>query len=296
MQPVQADTDRLIRPHQPRPATATVISISVSISTKTSRRSRLQSRRMHAEPAAASRSRTASVSSTSSSSALPTFEALAPPRAPTTVDNEETRLTIPGLEADVKLKVDAGPGCGGIAWPAGEVLSKYIAYRNEQSGFLKGRKVVELGSGTGLVGIVAGMLESTAEVWVSDQAVLLDLMQANVDLNLHPMGQNNVHVAEYNWGEAAPPSIPIEDIDLVLAADCVYFEPAFPLLVTTLCDLSSSKEVEILFCWKKRRKADKRFFQMLKKHFAMEDIVDDRPGEREKYIRESVSLIRLRRR
>ena len=76
---------------------------------------------MHAEPAAASRSRTASVSSTSSSAALPTFEALAPTRAPTTVNNEETRLVIPGLETDVKLKVDAGPGCGGIAWPAGEV-------------------------------------------------------------------------------------------------------------------------------------------------------------------------------
>lgn len=40
---------------------------------------------------------------------------------------------------------------------------------------------------------------------------------------------------------------------MILAADCVYFEPAFPLLVQTLSDLSDSR-TEILFCYKKRRK------------------------------------------
>jgi hypothetical protein len=33
-----------------------------------------------------------------------------------------------------------------------------------------------------------------------------------------------VHVAEYNWGEEVPSDIPIDEIDMVLAADCVYFE------------------------------------------------------------------------
>lgn len=67
------------------------------------------------------RSRSSSVSTTSSSVALPTFEALAPPRAPTTTVSEETVLEIPFLNQDVKLKVDAGPGCGGITWPSGIV-------------------------------------------------------------------------------------------------------------------------------------------------------------------------------
>lgn len=32
-------------------------------------------------------------------------------------------------------------------------------------------------------------------------------------------------------------------------------QPAFPLLVQTLCDLAPvGKDIEILFCWKKRRK------------------------------------------
>jgi len=70
---------------------------------------------------AGARSRSSSVSTTSSTAALPTFESLAPIRPPTTIVAEETVLEIPYLEKDVKLKVDAGPGCGGIAWPAGIV-------------------------------------------------------------------------------------------------------------------------------------------------------------------------------
>ena len=70
---------------------------------------------------AGARSRSSSVSTTSSSAALPTFEALAPLRLPTTIIAEETVLAIPFLDKEVRLKVDAGPGCGGIAWPSGVV-------------------------------------------------------------------------------------------------------------------------------------------------------------------------------
>ena len=55
-------------------------------------------------------------------------------------------------------------------------------------------------------------------------------------------------------GEALPESLPSHP-DLVLAADCVYFEPAFPLLAKTLSQLViDSAKTEALFCYKKRRK------------------------------------------
>ena len=49
-----------------------------------------------------------------------------------------------------------------------QVLSAYIARR----GSLKGRNILELGSGTGLVGLVAGALG--ARVWITDQAFVLN--------------------------------------------------------------------------------------------------------------------------
>jgi len=79
-------------------------------------------------------------------------------------------------------------------------------------------------------------------------------------------------------GTPLPASIPTEP-DLILAADCVYFEPAFPLLVKTLSALARSPKTEILFCYKKRRKADKRFFALLKKEFVWRIVDDSRHKE-----------------
>ncbi|TFK86434.1 hypothetical protein K466DRAFT_550388 [Polyporus arcularius HHB13444] len=210
------------------------------------------------------------------------------PVQPPSIRNQTVELifhavtdTIP-TPITIKLSVDASPGCGGIAWPAGEVLGSYIARKGSES--LRGKNVLELGSGTGLVGLVAGALG--AHVCITDQAPLLGIMKQNVSLN-HLA--RHVTVAELNWGEPIPADIPRPD--LILAADCVYFEPAFPLLVQTLADLVSDRSTEVLFCYKKRRKADRRFFALLKKEFTWEEVADD--PEREVYSREAITLLHL---
>ncbi|KJA24587.1 hypothetical protein HYPSUDRAFT_136012 [Hypholoma sublateritium FD-334 SS-4] len=182
----------------------------------------------------------------------------------------------------VSLNVDASPGCGGLAWPAGQILASYLVQKGPE--YVKNRNVLELGSGTGLVGIAVGQFPS-AKVWITDQAPLLSIMNRNVSLNNL---QGRVAVAELNWGAQIPIDIPQPDI--VLAADCVYFEPAFPLLVQTLNDLASPS-TEILFCYKKRRHADKRFFGMLKKKFMWKEVMDD--PNRKIYNREAITLVQL---
>jgi len=104
---------------------------------------------------------------------------------------------------------------------------------------------------------------------------------------------DKVHVMELNWGDPLPKDL--QRFDMLLAADCVYFEPAFPLLVDTLCQLADREDIspEIIFCYKKRRKADKRFFALLKKHFTWSDVTDD--PKQEKYSRDAISLFRLAR-
>jgi hypothetical protein len=39
--------------------------------------------------------------------------------------------------------------------------------------------------------------------------------------------------------------------------------------------------------------ADAHFFKMLSKHFSATPVTDDRPGEKEKYERQGVKLLRL---
>ncbi|KAJ3758049.1 putative methyltransferase-domain-containing protein [Lentinula raphanica] len=182
----------------------------------------------------------------------------------------------------INLQVDASPGCGGIVWPAGQILSNYLI--KQGSDFMQGKHVVELGSGTGLVGLIAAKL-GAGRVWITDQASLLDIMQQNLSLNRL---QCNCEVAELNWGTSIPTAMSSPDV--ILAADCVYFEPAFPLLVRTLDSLATDK-TQVFFCYKKRRKADKRFFGMLKKKFTWHEVMDD--PNRDLYNRESITLIKL---
>jgi len=150
--------------------------------------------------------------------------------------------------------------------------------------YFRGKTIIELGSGTGLVGLVVGTFRN-ADVWITDQAPLLEIMKHNVTLN-HL--EATVKVAELNWGTSPPTNI--SRPNFILAADCVYFEPAFPLLVATMDDLSD-QTTEILFCYKKRRKADKRFFSFLRKKFTWKEVTDD--SNLHTYNREAITLIRL---
>ena len=100
---------------------------------------------------------------------------------------------------------------------------------------------------------------------------MLALMRKNIALNHLDA---NVNAVVYDWGTPIPKAIsqifetvkPQWHPDIILAADCVYFEPAFPLLLQTLADLVGPETV-CYFCLKKRRKADWRFIKQMQKQF-----------------------------
>ena len=117
-------------------------------------------------------------------------------------------------------------------------------------------------------------------LFVTDQAQLLPLIQQNIALNTLP--SSLVSGSVLNWGEPVPAYVPCPP-DIILAADCVYFEPAFPLLIDAMHKLLGSETV-CYFCQKKRRKADMRFMKECKKHFFVQECADD--TEIEKWRRE----------
>lgn len=86
---------------------------------------------------------------------------------------------------------------------------------------------------------------------------LVPLMEKNIALNNL---EDTVFAKSLPWGEELP-AFAKEDVDVVLAADCVYLEKAFPLLEKTLIDLAN-KDTLILMAYRKRRKADLKFFRV----------------------------------
>jgi predicted nicotinamide N-methyase len=147
---------------------------------------------------------------------------------------------------------------------------------------------VELGAGGGLVGLaVARGCEVGMPIHITDQIPMFELMKDNIALN--NLG-SAVVASILDWGEPVPSHIPSKP-DIILAADCVYFEPAFPLLIATLHDLLGPNSV-CYFCYKRRRRADLRFMKMAKKAFDVQEIRDDPNAA--SYSRESLYLYTIR--
>lgn len=60
-------------------------------------------------------------SSVASDDFLGAYSEDAVPIRPSTTPQSEIQIPVEGLDEPLKLAVDAGPGCGGITWPSGEV-------------------------------------------------------------------------------------------------------------------------------------------------------------------------------
>lgn len=175
---------------------------------------------------------------------------------------------------------------------------------------LKGKVAIELGAGTGLVGIVAALLGeyqpfitkkgdgnwktvflvvncvfkseyflscSTclgAKVTITDREPALDFLSANVKANLPPDSQGSVTVSELTWGQGLE-LYPAGSFDLVLGADIVYLEDTFVPLLQTMEHLCSDATVVLLAC-KIRYERDTNFLSMLKQKFSVEEVYYDK--------------------
>lgn len=143
---------------------------------------------------------------------------------------------------------------------------------------------------------VARGCDTTKPILITDQLPMFPLMQKNIVLNRL---SSKVCAVVYDWGTPAPDIIPqlLEakepqwHPDVILAADCVYFEPAFPLLLQTLTDLLGPETV-CYFCFRKRRKADWRFIKQMQKRFNAKSVSY---RGREEDQRESIYLFEVRR-
>ncbi|KAK1809272.1 Protein-lysine N-methyltransferase efm6, partial [Friedmanniomyces endolithicus] len=199
-------------------------------------------------------------------------------QSPTHKQASITRTDFDGLlQEPLLLSEDLAKGNGGQAWPAGHVLARYLLRR--KLGDLRDASMLAVA-----VGCRTTTGTSMQVIHITDQQPMLALMRGNILLNSL---EDRVEASVYAWGAGnRPASIPACP-DVVLAADCVYFEPAFPLLLQTLEELIGPETV-CYFCFKRRRRADMQFLKAAKKGFVVVDVEDD--PERERYGRENIFL------
>ncbi|XP_052182578.1 uncharacterized protein LOC127795140 isoform X2 [Diospyros lotus] len=134
---------------------------------------------------------------------------------------------------------------GAVVWDSGVVLGKFLEHAVESgTTILQGKKVVELGSGCGLVGSIAALLG--AEVILTDLPDRLRLLKKNIETNLYGDVRGSAVVSELIWGEE-PDAQLIEPLpNYVLGSDVIYSEEAVMDLLATLLELCGNQTTIIL--------------------------------------------------
>ncbi|NXJ59732.1 MT21A methyltransferase, partial [Rostratula benghalensis] len=171
-------------------------------------------------------------------------------------------------------------GVAAVVWDAAVVLCAYL----ELGGIdLMDRSVIELGAGTGLLGIVATLLGKgffvclfkaiylcSARVTITDRAAALEFLESNVQANLPSELRPRAVVKELTWGKDLGNFSP-GAFDFILGADIVYLEETFADLLQTLEHLCSERTVILLSC-RIRYERDHKFLKMLRSRFSVYEV------------------------
>ncbi|KAM6205225.1 protein N-lysine methyltransferase METTL21D [Sarcoramphus papa] len=189
----------------------------------------------------------------------------------------------------LRLEQRAAGGVGCVVWDAALVLAKFL-----ETGAcpLARRDVLELGAGTGAVGIMAATLG--ANVTVTDLEELQELLMVNIENNKH-LVTGSVRAKVLKWGEDVTEFQPPPDY--ILMADCIYYEESLEPLLKTLKDLTGPNTC-VLCCYEQRTmgknpEIERKYFELLQMDFELEKIPLDEHDE--EYRSEDIHIVNIRR-
>ncbi|KAM4624886.1 protein N-lysine methyltransferase METTL21D [Polymixia lowei] len=181
----------------------------------------------------------------------------------------------------LKMKQCYKGDVGCVVWDAAIVLSKYLETKqlyDPASGVntWANRYVLELGAGTGVVGLMAATLG--AQVTVTDLEDLQTLLKVNIQENQAIIGSGSINAKVLKWGEDVSDFLPPPDY--VLMADCIYYEQAVVPLVESLKQLAGPNTL-VICCYEQRTvginpKVERQFFELLQQDFKWEEVPLDK--------------------
>ncbi|XP_067851839.1 EEF1A lysine methyltransferase 3-like [Heptranchias perlo] len=141
-----------------------------------------------------------------------------------------------GQNLKISQSSDSQLGTSSFIWDAGLALCQY--FEEERIKF-SGMKVIELGAGTGIVGILAVLLGG--DVTITDQPNVLKQIEHNVAASIPTSCRNRVNVRALSWGldHVQFPT----DYDFILGGEIVYMSKTYSFLLKTLQHLSNERTI-----------------------------------------------------
>ncbi|XP_002119296.2 protein N-lysine methyltransferase METTL21D-like [Ciona intestinalis] len=169
------------------------------------------------------------------------------------VARNETELTL-----SIHQVEHGDVGC--VVWDAALVLLKYLATPSGRK-YVQNKCVIELGAGTGVVGLSADIV-GASKVILTDLPHILPLIDHNIKENTNILAHSKAEISgsTLRWGNTTDIKNILRKhlIDCVLISDCVYYEDGLDNLIETIIIiLNSNPSATVLCSYEKRDTGNK---------------------------------------
>ncbi|CAM8876974.1 unnamed protein product [Rhodiola kirilowii] len=166
-------------------------------------------------------------------------------------------------------------------WPSEDLLAYFCLLHADM---FRSKRVIELGSGYGLTGLVIGATSDAVEVIISDgNPQVVDYIQRNIHLNLEATGATKMNCMALHWNQEHASSL-IGTFDIIVASDCTFFKEFHKGLAQTVKLLLKKKaSSEALFFSPNRGDTLNKFLKEVKEsglHFSITENYDSEVWKR----------------
>ncbi|VVB10097.1 unnamed protein product [Arabis nemorensis] len=162
-------------------------------------------------------------------------------------------------------------------WPSEEVLAYFCKSQPDR---FRGKRVIELGSGYGLAGLVIAAATEASEVVISDgNPQVVNYIKRNIESNSMAFGDTSVKAMELHWNQQELSEL-TNTFDVIVASDCTFFKEFHKHLASIIKILLKAKEPsEALFFSPKRGDSLDKFLKEIKDiglHYVLTENYDPR--------------------
>jgi len=178
---------------------------------------------------------------------------------------------LPFLKHTISVKQSPkGSRVGCTVWDAAIVVCKYFELMERKSrGFLAGKRVIELGAGTGILGLAAALLG--AKVTLTDIPLMIEILNQNIMLNRRVIVTSNITTKVLSWGEDISEFNP--PVDYIIGSDLMYDDDYVEALVDTICSLSDRNTQIYLGYETRQMNAESKFMSYATQHLDVIEII-----------------------
>ena len=166
---------------------------------------------------------------------------------------------------------DKEQGIAFQVWPAGKALASLLLDpASSVARLVRNKSILELGAGCGIAGLAAA-IAGAKKVFLTDRKETLPHLRNNVEINRVAI-PTTTHVCaeELEWGkEIGSEFIHKDNIDVIIASDCMYWASLYDRLVMTLLNLSTPKTLILLVHQTRRKEVEKTFYERLSRFFVI---------------------------